>query len=241
MKRLSRLPLSPEALTFLGERTTAVSRARDPRSEAARLWALQGNKAFREVRAVLGRMASGLERCMYCEDSQGTAIEHFWPKATYPDRAFDWFNYLLACTLCNSNFKRDRFPLDDAGQPLLVHPIEDEPLDHLALSPSTGKLTSLTRKGEQSIPVFGLDRANLEKGRHAAWIALESLLTEYARFRQGGNAERAARIESTVRTYPFAGVFAALRRLAIGPDADLLVESRCLTALREFPEVLTWT
>jgi uncharacterized protein (TIGR02646 family) len=231
----------PDGGGFLAPRTAAVARGQDQRSEAARLWGLQDNKAFREVRQVLGRMASGLERCMYCEDSQGTAIEHFWPRSTYPERAFDWLNYLLACTLCNSNFKRDRFPLDDTGQPLLVHPIDDEPLDHLALSPSTGKFTGLTRKGEQSIPVFGLDRANLEKGRRSAWIALQALLAEYARFRRSGNAERASQIESAVRTYPFAGVFAALQRIAAGPDADLLIEARCLAALQESPEVLTWS
>jgi uncharacterized protein (TIGR02646 family) len=240
MKKLSRLPLSPEALAFLDQRAAAVAQAPDPRSEAARLWKLRG-KSFDEVREVLGRMASGRDRCMYCEDSEGTAIEHFWPKATYPERAFDWLNYLLACTLCNSNFKRDRFPLDHAGQPLLVHPIEDEPLDHLALSPSTGKFTGLTLKGEQSIPVFGLDRTNLEKGRLDAWTALEALLSEYARFRRTGNAVRAAQIESTVRNYPFAGVFVALLRISAGPDADLLVEEACLAALREWPDILTWS
>jgi hypothetical protein len=241
MKRLSRLPLSLEALSFLGQRAAAVSGAGEPRAEAARLWKLQDNKAFLEIRQVLGRMASGLERCMYCEDSQGTAIEHFWPKASYPERAFDWLNYLLACSLCNSNFKRDRFPLDSVGQPLLLNPVEEEPLDHLALSPSTGKFTSLTQKGAESIPVFGLDRAVLEKGRRSAWTALESLLTEYARFRRGGNAERAAQVEVTVRAYPFAGIFAALQRIADGPDADLLVETQCLAAIREWPEVLAWS
>jgi uncharacterized protein (TIGR02646 family) len=241
MKRLARLPLSPEAQAFLSRRAAAVALAAQPRAEAARLWKQQGHRAFREIRTQLGRMASGLDRCMYCEDSEGTAIEHFWPKAVYPERAFDWLNYLLACTLCNSNSKRDRFPLDEAGLPLLLNPTEDEPLDHLALSPWTGKLTGLTPKGEHSIPVFALDRANLENGRRSAWIALESLLAEYARFRRSGNAERAAQIESTVRNYPFAGVFAALLRIAAGPDAALLVEETCLAALRECPDVLTWS
>jgi 5-methylcytosine-specific restriction endonuclease McrA len=122
MKRIQRLTLSPKAVRFLAGRSSRVAAAPDPRTEARRLWNLQANQAFREIREALGKMASGLERCMYCEDSEGTAIEHFWPKATYPERAFDWLNYLIACSQCNSNFKRDQFPLDGAGAPLLVKP-----------------------------------------------------------------------------------------------------------------------
>ncbi|MBW8876770.1 MAG: hypothetical protein JF614_17545 [Acidobacteria bacterium] len=109
-------------------------------------------------------MASGLERCMYCEDSEGTAIEHFWPKSVYPERAFDWLNYLIACSRCNSNFKRDQFPLDAAGAPLLVNPSEEEPLDHLSFSPSTGRFEPRSPKGDPSIDVFGLNRTTLTKG-----------------------------------------------------------------------------
>ena len=89
MKRIQRLPLSVAALTFLHERSAAVAAAANARAEAGRLWGLQDNQAFREIRKTLGKMASGLERCMYCEDSEGTAIEHFRPKSTYPERAFD--------------------------------------------------------------------------------------------------------------------------------------------------------
>jgi hypothetical protein len=32
------------------------------------------------VYATLKRMAGPRERCMYCVDSQGSDIEHFWPK-----------------------------------------------------------------------------------------------------------------------------------------------------------------
>jgi hypothetical protein len=81
MKRIQRLPLSPEALSFLLTRAQVVLASADPRSEVRRLWNLQNNKAFREIREVLGRMATSIERCMYCEDSHGTDIEHFWPRA----------------------------------------------------------------------------------------------------------------------------------------------------------------
>lgn len=239
MRRVTRLGISPAALAFLQGRAEAVARAGDPKNEAARLWILRGNKAFQEIRSVLRQMASGLERCMYCEDSAGIAIEHFWPKSTWPHRAFDWLNYLIICTLCNSN-KRDQFPLDDAGRPLLLDPTEEDPLDHMALSPATGMLLALSLKGTLTIEIIDLDRETLVKGRAYAWTALEGLIAEYASLRQTGDSARSARVEMTIRNYPFAGVLTALLRMAVGVDADLLIEARCLRAIQDFPEILAW-
>jgi uncharacterized protein (TIGR02646 family) len=239
MRRIPRQALSAPTLGFLRKRSEAVAKAADPRTEAARLWDLRDNKAFREVRAILQQMASGLERCMYCEDSAGIAIEHFWPRSTYPHRAFDWLNYLIICTLCNSN-KRDLFPLDEDGKPLLLDPTEDEPLEHMALSPATGSLLGLSRKGTLTIEIIDLDRETLVKGRAGAWTALQVLIADYAHLRHTGDSDRAERVKLTVRQYPFAGVFAALLRMAESADADLLIEARCLRALRDFPEICAW-
>ncbi|HEY2294308.1 MAG TPA: HNH endonuclease [Thermoanaerobaculia bacterium] len=185
-------------------------------------------------------MAPGIERCMYCEDSHGTAIEHFWPRAGYPDRAFDWLNYLIACSGCNSNHKRDQFPLDAAGQPLLVNPAEENPLDHLSFSPSTGLYQPLSPKGDPSIQVFGLNRISLTLGRVDAWTALNGLLVVYAGCRMTGDEERADKIETAVKRHPFSGVLAALLQIAEGPAADVLIPAECLQALRSHPEILGW-
>jgi uncharacterized protein (TIGR02646 family) len=242
MKRIQRLPLSPQTLAFLRKRFETVAAAADARAEAGRLWEFRNNKAFREIREVLRRMAPGIERCMYCEDSHGTAIEHFWPKAGYPDRAFDWFNHLIACSGCNSNFKRDRFPLDIAGCPLLVNPTEEEPLDHLSFSPSTGRFESRSPKGEPSIEVFGLNRVTLTKGRASAWTVLEQLLIRYAASKDAGNQGKAQQIEATIRNQPFAGVFAALLLMASGPNAESLIDDvECLRVIQSRPEIGTWT
>lgn len=239
MKRVTRLEISPAARSFLQQRSEAVAQADEPRAEAARLWALQDNKAFREIRSALRQMASGLERCMYCEDSAGSAIEHFWPKSTYPQRAFDWLNYLIICAVCNSN-KSNRFPLDDSGRPLLLDPSDEDPLDHMALSPRTGTLLPLSFKGTLTIEIIGLDRQTLVDGRAFAWTALEVLITGYADSRRAGDTALSARIEKTVRNYPFAGVLAVLLRFAGGPDADLLIEAKCLRGMRDYPEILAW-
>ncbi len=185
-------------------------------------------------------MASGIERCMYCEDSEGTAIEHFWPKADYPERAFDWLNYLLACFRCNSNFKRDEFPLDVTGEPLPVNPVEEDPLDHVSFSPSTGLFQPLSPKGDPSIKVYGLNRVTLSRGRLNAWAALQPLLVWYARCCERAEDEQAAKIETAIREYPFAGVFAALLRMATSPDAEILIHHECLQVLHDNPEIGTW-
>jgi len=240
MRRLQRLPLSPETLQFLQERTRVVASAANPKAEVDRLWKLQTAKAFQEIRASLRRMASGLERCMYCEDSEGTDIEHFWPKLSYPERAFDWYNYLFACSRCNSNFKRSRFPLDDARRPLLLNPTEEEPLDHLSFLTTTGEYAPRTPKGESSVDVFGLNRTTLPIGRWRAWASLLHLLPRYAQLKSAGRDADAKEIVEIFRTSPFSGVLAAFLRIAAGPSARRFITPECRAVLAAHPEIATW-
>lgn len=243
MRRIQRLPLSQDALDFLQGRTGIIEDKLDAEraAEAARLWKLQG-KAFKEVREVLGQMASGIKRCMYCEDSKGIAIEHFRPKKDYPLQAFEWTNYLFACTECNSNYKRTLFPLDDQGEPLLLDPTNpaEDPLDHLAFSPSTGKFQPVSDKGTESRQVYGLDRPDLTKARFNAWILLREVLPRYAQHKAAGRDQEASNLEKAIREQPFSGVFAAFLRIARGPAAEKLIGQECLQILRDHPEIETW-
>jgi uncharacterized protein (TIGR02646 family) len=239
MKRLTREPLSPEATQFLAERTQKVLATADRSAEAKRLWDQKG-RLFEEIRETLERMASGHQRCMYCEDSAGTDIEHFWPKADYPETAFTWTNYLLACSACNSNHKREQFPLDAAGLPLLIEPTIDEPREHLSLSGRTGKLVHRTLKGEKSIEVFGLGRGILEKGRRDAWVMLQALLGEYDRACSRQDWKHARNIQRTVCGHPFASVFGWFMDAARSPAAALLIDEHCLAVLNKYPDIPHW-
>lgn len=232
--------MSLGTLGFLRRRAEEVEAAEDRRAEAARLWLLQANNAFREIRETLRRMANGIERCMYCEDSEGIAIDHFWPKGVFPERAFDWLNYLLVCSTCNSQYKRDQFPFDEHSLPLLLNPTEDEPLDHLRFT-SQGELLAETAKGECSIRVYGLNRGSLQIGRKDTWTVIQCLVIAYADALQARDPEWASEIEHTVRNNRFSGVFAALTRIAQGADADLILRPEFLAALRHHPEILSWT
>jgi hypothetical protein len=63
---------------------------------ARKLWKQAKKTApFIEIRRKLREMATGLRRCMYCEDSSAVTIDHFWPIAVSPRRAFRWKNLPL--------------------------------------------------------------------------------------------------------------------------------------------------
>lgn len=112
------------------------------------------------VKRQLQQMAGGRQRCMYCSDSAGTDIEHFWPKSIYPEQMFRWPNLLLCCTGCGRDCKGSQFPLVN-GNPALLDPTVDDPWDFLDFSPATGILFarmdskgSTSLKGSETARVF---------------------------------------------------------------------------------------
>jgi hypothetical protein len=78
---------------------------------------------------------------MFCEDSRGTDIDHFWPISPYSQFVFLWANLLWACSGCN-RCKSDSFPLDLEGHPLLINPITDDPWDHFFYDTETDELAA---------------------------------------------------------------------------------------------------
>ncbi len=62
----------------------------------------KGNLVFDAVKASLTQMCAGAKRCAYCEDAPADEVEHIYPKDLYPNKCFDWHNYLYACGTCNS-------------------------------------------------------------------------------------------------------------------------------------------
>ncbi|SET08078.1 HNH endonuclease family protein [Hymenobacter actinosclerus] len=133
------------------------------------------------------------KKCCYCEsiftDTSYGDVEHFRPKAGYQQiskaplqkpgyywLAYDWTNLLFSCQLCNQEYKGNYFPLRDPTtraqshtdnlareQPLLLHPVLDNPEAHLTFVKDAIK--PLNERGEASIEAFGLDRPDLVKSR----------------------------------------------------------------------------
>jgi len=122
------------------------------------------NKPLAEAATVLRAMAGNRERCMYCGDSHGTDIEHFWPKTPYPEHMFRWTNMLLCCAECG-RIKGTQFPLGD-GVPVLIDPATDNPWEFLDFDPQTGNIVArydpereqYSLKGNQTVEVLRLDR-----------------------------------------------------------------------------------
>lgn len=238
MKRLERPSLSMASLTFLGKRTARVCAAADAAAEADRLWRYQRPKAMREVRAALERMASGRMRCMYCEDGAGDTTDHFRPRARWPLHAFVWANLLLACGRCNIT-KRDRFPVDEAGLPLLVDPSAEDPWEHLRLIPSTGRFSARTQRGEACIELFDLNDdvspRRLPAGRaDAVRFFLESI-DAFVRAVADGDVQAQDDHRERVRRLSFAGALHfVIQDCLRNPGAGEVYGEDRVRAIREF-------
>ena len=70
-----------------------------------------GKTAFKNIKDTLIEMCVGVEICVYCEQNEATDIEHIYPKKLYPEKAFTWNNYVLACGKCNTHHKSDKFKI----------------------------------------------------------------------------------------------------------------------------------
>lgn len=166
MRRIFRSDLSASTTRKLKDEQERA----DQRYEASTLnveveWTrARHNKPLQEAFTVLQDMAGPRERCMYCGDSHGTDIEHFWPKAPYPKRMFQWPNLLLCCTACG-RIKGAQFPLINE-LPALIDPSTENPWDFLDFEPQTGNIVARydperqqeLLKGRKTVQVLQFDR-----------------------------------------------------------------------------------
>lgn len=198
---IRRRPLPAELVARLLPLTDEI-RAQPNRARA--LWRRTSTRTnvIEPLRTVLQQMASGNERCMYCGDSFGTDIDHHEPLARNPLRTFDWLNHLLACAHCNSHHKRELFPTDLSGNPLLIDPTAEDPFDHLVLALSAGEYAPLTDKGRETIEVCGLNRFVLARARQQAYRVVVLCLREWQR----SEGTEPAELLTTIREQPCADV-----------------------------------
>ncbi|MEV0394529.1 HNH endonuclease [Polymorphospora rubra] len=223
MIRIARHRL-PDAV---GGRMTALSDeilAVEPAQRVARareMWKATTvrNTVRQPLREVLAEMSPGREHCMYCGDNHGTDVDHFEPVSRNPLRTFDWLNHLLACSTCNSHGKRDAFPLDDAGRPLLIDPTTEDPFEHLFLSLTVGIYSPLTPKDGATIEVCGLNRPLLARGRMQALRVVILCLERWRSAHTTGDRPSMDEAVLTVREQPFADVCQAMLRQAVAPGA----------------------
>ncbi|SDO88307.1 HNH endonuclease [Lentzea jiangxiensis] len=222
MIRIARTDLPRRTVTALARATEKIRAVSlDERyKNATDAW--QKSSVRTTVRAKLGEMAHGSERCMYCGESRGTSVDHFEPVARSPLRTFDWLNHLLACATCNSHEKREQFPVDAVGNPLLIDPTAEDPFDHLLLTLSLGVYRHLTAKGQATIEVCGLNRPGLARGRMHARKVVVLALREWDRARVRDSTDEMADYLKTVQDQPMADVCQSMLRQAFSPGADVV-------------------
>ena len=143
MQKIQRLALLPETVKALNRKQRAANKKKAAGTlNIETTWkSARQTKPVKTALGVLQTMAGDRHRCMYCGDSHGTDIEHFWPKTPHPDRMFRWTNYLLCCTECG-RFKGNSFPLDNQQSPLLIDPTTEEPWQFLDFDPATGNVVA---------------------------------------------------------------------------------------------------
>ena len=219
---VTRIPLDQALSSRLSWRTFLLARRNADSRSARHAWKSAAVERA-GIRDALFLIATGIERCMYCGDSRGTDIDHFAPIKLAPLRTFEWSNHLLACSSCNSNAKRDAYPCDEHGRSLLIDPSTEDPADHLKLSLTEGSYAGITLKGDVTIEVFQLNRADLRKGRADAFIRCKSMLRDYLNLETSGKSDEAGDTKLALERQPFADVLHAMYRVADLPGAAIVL------------------
>ncbi len=165
-----------------------------------------GNRAFTEIKSTLISMCIGVEICNYCEQSEASDIEHILPKSLFPEQAFRWTNYLLACKKCNTTHKLDAMYIFDPANSAntiwvnrgtaptttdyaFIQPRLEDPMDWMQLNfkdflfyarPPHAPGTRGFVKVERTLEILELNnRPNLVKYRTEAFGNYKRLLREY--------------------------------------------------------------
>ncbi len=240
MIRIHRTPLPPNINEHLQSLTDELLKDGLDGKKARAKWG-NAKAARKQVRSCLDAMAMGIKACMYCGDHLSADVDHFEPVAQAPHRVFDWLNHLLACAHCNSHQKRDQFPRDENGMPLLVDPSAEDPHDHLMLTLATGQYECLTRRGEVTISVFGLNRDDLIDARASAFEVMRSVLLERVRHFHAGNITRANRLTKALFDQPFIDVLYTMLRHRDHPRAALLLGGHDVVDALADPVLDLWT
>jgi uncharacterized protein (TIGR02646 family) len=121
------------------------------------------------------------EKCAYCEAKMSHVsspqIEHYRPQNKFPDRMFDWSNWLVSCGRCNQK-KWAHFP-DCDGQPCLLDPTAEDPSGHLDFSRT--RALAKTHRGAKTVELIGLNRSPLEDDRARWMMTVNALLLLWRR------------------------------------------------------------
>lgn len=188
------------------------------------------------VEPILRAMIAPRNRCMYCEDNEVQHIEHFWPRAKYPELTFEWLNYLYACGLCNGP-KHDRFATisntDDLvrivdsssperwGRPAFINPRFEDPMryfkldiagDTFLLQPMPDLIDPELKRADWTKTHIPINRDGLPEQRRLEYGTYLSDIKNYLGRRRNGDFDNATYYRRRILAHRHITVFREMQR-----------------------------
>lgn len=157
-------------LESLTESIVAVLNLNEKKDAAAKIYENSRRAVwFRPLLNSLALMSGEGQRCMCCSGSESSQIEHYRDKASYPELAMVWENYIWACGICNLAKGKKFNPLLPPLNPLVDKVWDFFFLDEYGNLCSRWDVTSnsLSARAEETIACYGLDRQALQETRLA--------------------------------------------------------------------------
>jgi uncharacterized protein (TIGR02646 family) len=230
------------ALAALQARVDAAPGHAAQIAEAKRLFGQKPRRAFDPVRAALAAASPAGGACFYCERDRYRDIEHIRPKRHYPQRCFDWANYVYACTICNQDRKGDRYAVIDAagallefdrrlpagelpppGSEALIDIRAEDPLDFFVLEFATGSFVAAAAdavgmlRADFTIGLFELNEDSLARIRRQMAGQTLDYIRHHAAAVQLGDPAAAARALEEILELPYPTILHEIRRQAAKP------------------------
>ncbi len=192
MRNLSSTRILPDEATLakLREKTLEVT----SKESADSLYnSARGTQWFSSVIEALRSHCGGSEVCMYCSSGEPSQVEHYRPKAVFPELAFDYENYLWVCGLCNQ-YKSNQFPPDTHPHlAQILNPIDDNVWEHFYLN-EFGELSASLNlstgaespRAVSTFTIVKIDRPLIQRRRRQRFKELQKKVTNTLdKFRRG--------------------------------------------------------
>lgn len=190
MIRLIALPRPVQLTDAMVEELTALFQS----DSNTRVW----NKPF--ITNSLLEMSA--DKCCYCEckvneESKYMEVEHFFCKDLYPEKVVEWKNLLPSCKRCNINKGNH-----DVGLEPIIHPVINEPREHLTLK--AYRFYAKSAIGKTTISVLDLnDIERLQQKRFEVGSGvtkeLDELEMSFVEFLANPSSRKRTRICSKLR------------------------------------------
>ncbi|MDN5079583.1 hypothetical protein O8C89_03495 [Aliarcobacter butzleri] len=71
------------------------------------------------------------KKCPYCSIDTPSHLDHYLPRSIFPEFSVLSLNLIYSCSICNSNYKGDKY-LNDADERLYINPYFDDFIDTIS-------------------------------------------------------------------------------------------------------------